>query len=159
MRLTSRLYRLRSFGSFDLASSANRLAVDTSFALAILDESHAFYDVANIAAGDTALALSGHAAFETFSTLTRMPGQRRVEPSVVAETLRLTFPEWCPLSARGANRIFTQFADLGVVGGAVYDALVAAAALENDRTLLSFDRRAEATYRKVGVTYALLGDG
>jgi len=40
---------------------------------------------------------------------------------------------------------------LGIAGGAVYDALVALAALEHDAALAMRDARARATYDTVGV--------
>jgi len=40
--------------------------------------------------------------------------------------------------------------EAGVSGGAAYDALVAATAAEHDRTLLTLDRRAAATYVRMG---------
>lgn len=139
------------------SNSATRYAVDSSFAIALLDVGHPFYAAAQASAGDHPLALAGHAAFETYSVLSRMPGALQMDPGVLAQVLEVSFPEFCPLSARGANRLFGRLAELGIIGGAVFDALVAAAALENDRTLLSFDPRAERVYRKIGVTYELVG--
>jgi hypothetical protein len=138
-----------------LASSV-RYALDTSIAIALLSEGDPQHAAVLDKVGDHVLALAGHAAFETYSVLTRMPEYLRLHPNVAAEVIRTGFPEWCTLSARGTNRLLQRLPDLGVVGGAVYDALVAAAALENDRVLLSSDLRAETTYRKVGVTYELV---
>jgi predicted nucleic acid-binding protein len=45
----------------------------------------------------------------------------------------------------------------GVSGGAVYDALIALTAAEHEAELLSLDGRAEATYRRCGANYRLLG--
>lgn len=140
-----------------MASSDRRYAVDSNFAIAALDAANEFHAIATQARAGRVLALAGHAAFETYSVLTRLPEPRRLAPEVVAELLRIDFPEFCPLSARGTNRMIARAAELNISGGAIYDALVAAAALENDRILLSFDRRAEPTYQKVGVTYELLG--
>ena len=44
----------------------------------------------------------------------------------------------------------------GLAGGAVYDGLVGAAAREHGLLLVSCDRRAEPTYRALGVSYELL---
>ena len=44
----------------------------------------------------------------------------------------------------------------GLAGGALYDGLVAAAARKHKLPLITCDRRAEATYRVLGVTYELL---
>jgi len=45
---------------------------------------------------------------------------------------------------------------LGIVGGAVYDAVVAATALRHGLTLRSLDRRATPTYDAVKVAYELI---
>jgi hypothetical protein len=44
-------------------------------------------------------------------------------------------------------------AEAGVVGGSVYDALVGYAARCDGRVLLTRDRRAERTYRSLGLGY------
>jgi hypothetical protein len=44
----------------------------------------------------------------------------------------------------------------GVLGGAVYDALVALTAREAGTTLVSLDRRAVPTYRAVGADHSLI---
>ena len=48
-------------------------------------------------------------------------------------------------------------ADRGITGGAVYDALVAATAMNAKATLLTRDHRAARTYEAVGVRYRLIG--
>ena len=44
----------------------------------------------------------------------------------------------------------------GIHGGAVYDALVGAAAAEHDAVLVTRDQRAVPTYRAVGAAFRLL---
>lgn len=44
-----------------------------------------------------------------------------------------------------------RFAELSIVGGATYDALIAITAMSFDVELITLDRRAETTYNKVGV--------
>ena len=46
---------------------------------------------------------------------------------------------------------------LGIGGGAVYDALVAAAAIEQGLPLVSRDLRAVPTYRAMGAQILLIG--
>ena len=46
-------------------------------------------------------------------------------------------------------------AELGIAGGAVYDALVAAAAAEHGITLATRDRRAADTYRALDIDFEL----
>ena len=45
----------------------------------------------------------------------------------------------------------------GIVGGAVYDALVAEAARVHQLVLISCDRRAVLTYQAMGTRYELVG--
>lgn len=54
------------------------------------------------------------------------------------------------LGARESGRIADTLARLGIAGGAVYDALVALAALDHDADLATRDLRAKATYEAVG---------
>lgn len=52
--------------------------------------------------------------------------------------------------------LIDRFADLGIVGGAVYDGLVALAAHAHDRILLTRDERAERTYRRLEIAHELV---
>jgi len=74
--------------------------------------------------------------------LTRLPPPNRRPPDVVAELLATNFPDTRFLSADGALRLLERLRDGRVAGGAVYDALVGAAAVEHGLTLASSDRRA-----------------
>jgi predicted nucleic acid-binding protein len=49
------------------------------------------------------------------------------------------------------------FPGLGVIGGAVYDALIAETARAHGATILTLDRRACITYDRIGVSYQLIG--
>ena len=98
-----------------------------------------------------------HVAAETVSTLTRLPDPYRVEATPVWEFLSARFPaKWVALSGKQARVTLEQAIQRGISGGAIYDALVDAAARTVDATLLSLDRRAERTYRELGVRYELL---
>jgi predicted nucleic acid-binding protein len=48
-------------------------AVDTSVAVAFLDAGHSAHEVCVTALDGRVAALSGHAAFESYSVLTRLP--------------------------------------------------------------------------------------
>lgn len=54
------------------------------------------------------------------------------------------------------ERLLDAAAAEPIVGGAVYDGLVAATAREAHATLLTLDRRAVATYRQLDVDYRLV---
>lgn len=103
------------------------------------------------AVGRADLGLSGHAAFETYSVLTRLPGSQRRPPAVVAELLHVNFPETVFLSVEGSRAVHLELASLGIAGGLVYDALVAAAAVEAQLPLMTRDQRALDVYRGLGV--------
>jgi predicted nucleic acid-binding protein len=56
----------------------------------------------------------------------------------------------------GHLRVLQLAGSGGIVGGAIYDALIAATALEADARLLSRDERASRTYEAVGVRFELI---
>jgi predicted nucleic acid-binding protein len=96
------------------------------------------------------VALSGHALSETYSVLTRLPGDLRLEPVDAARLLRERFVGPLLLGVEEAGRIPDTLSQLGIAGGAVYDALVALAAVAHDAELATRDARAKATYEAVG---------
>ncbi len=140
-----------------MTSAETAWAVDTSVAVAALDQSHEFHAVCRAAVLAHRPALAGHAAFETFSVLTRLPGALRVEPADAVAVLTQGFPEHCWLDARRQTALLARLGEMGLAGGSVYDALVASAAMAHGRRLLSRDQRAERTYQLVGVDYEWVG--
>ena len=102
-------------------------------------------------------ALAGHAAFETFSVLTRLPGAQRVDPQTAAELVHRAFPERCWLDAAAQDALFIRLATMGLSGGMVYDSLVAESARASGRTLLTRDVRARRTYDLIQVNYHFVG--
>ncbi|HET8617419.1 MAG TPA: type II toxin-antitoxin system VapC family toxin [Acidimicrobiales bacterium] len=136
-----------------MSSSADRWACDTSVAVASLDATHQAYPLCRRVLLDHRPALAGHAAFEVYSVLTRLPPPLRLTARQAQQVLAAAFPEQCWPDHDTARALRDRLGDLGIVGGSVYDALVAEAARAADRTLLTRDRRAERTYRSLGVTY------
>jgi predicted nucleic acid-binding protein len=100
---------------------------------------------------DARHGLAGHAWFETYSVLTRLPGPRRRSPRVVGQLLGDAFPQTRTLDASAAEALLAELPRLGIAGGAVYDALVGAAARAAGLVLVTRDRRAKATYDALGV--------
>ena len=88
--------------------------------------------------------------------LTRLPLPLRLSGAQAAEVLAAAFPDGCWLDVEASNDLLARLAELGVVGGSVYDALVGRAAISNGRRLLTRDRRAERTYRAMDVEYRFL---
>jgi predicted nucleic acid-binding protein len=130
--------------------------LDTSAAIALLVQDHDHHESTFATLGGRRLGLAGHAAFETFSVLTRLPSPSRLVPSAAQRLLTANFPHSRFLGAEGTASLLASLADRGIAGGAVYDALVGATAIEHGLTLVSRDRRAWDTYRALGVTVRML---
>src|SRR5436305_7361958 len=105
--------------------------VDTSVAVALVVTDHEQHESTTSALGDRRLGLAGHAAFETFSVLTRLPPPARRTPGAVARLLATDFPYTRFLGARAAAALLAELHARGIAGGAVYDALVGACAKEH----------------------------
>lgn len=140
-----------------MPNSADGHAVDTSVAVAALDAGHAAHHACRAAVVEYRPALAGHAAFETYSVLTRMPGPLAVDPPTAADAVRRLYPETCWLDVQQAAALLARCGPIGISGGAIYDALVAEAARIHGRCLLTRDHRARRTYELVGVDYTVVG--
>jgi predicted nucleic acid-binding protein len=132
------------------------LLVDTSVAVALSVVDHDHHEETFHALRDRRLGLAGHAAFETFSVLTRLPPPSRRTPAAVARVLSANFPQTRFLGAAAASELLARLRLDGVAGGAVYDALVGATAVEQGLCLATRDRRALETYRALDVSVELL---
>lgn len=91
-----------------------------------------------------------------WSVLTRLPVPSRRAPGVVLRLLAANLPENRYPSAEGAPALVSRLAGETVAGGAVYDALVGAAAAEHGLVLATRHRRAAHTSRALGVEVELL---
>lgn len=133
--------------------SGGQFACDTSVGIAALDPNHEAHGPCRREVLERRPALSGHAAFEAYAVLTRLPLPLRLSGVQAADVLSRTFPDECWLDRKVQRQLLARLAPLGIVGGSVYDALVGQAALANGRTLLIRDRRAERTYPALEVSY------
>jgi predicted nucleic acid-binding protein len=133
-----------------------QLLVDTSIAVALVVADHEHHETTFGALGSRRLGLAGHAAFETFSVLTRLPPPARRTPTTVARLLAANFPHSKFLGTDAATALLAELHTAGIAGGAVYDALVGAAAREHGMALATRDRRALDTYRALDVRLELL---
>lgn len=132
------------------SGSPGCVLLDTSAAIAFVISDYEQHSNAIRTAGHS-LALSGHAAFETYSVLTRSPPPVRRTPEAATRLLQADFPETRYLSARHAAELLESLPLHGISGGFVYDALVGAVANEHGLPLMTLDRRAIVTYRQLGV--------
>ena len=140
-----------------MPTSAEHVLVDTSAALALVQQENPFHRTAKTrlshvppgnvrpCRGGTAVQYSRGCRRHSDSARLQHSGwKNRTFPSLAT----------CPRPIPGLLR---EFAAAGLAGGALYDGLVAAAARNHKLLLVTCDRRAETTYRLLGVTYELLG--
>jgi hypothetical protein len=102
--------------------------------------------------------LTQHSLVETYSVLTRLPGDARVAPLDAVTLIRANFGETALLEGEVAATAPESLAPLGIVGRATYDALVALCARGRELPLATRDSRAAATYQALGVGVDLIID-
>lgn len=132
------------------------LALDASVAVPLLVQTHLQHQAVVRWWNGRQIAISGHALAETYSVLTRLPGDLRLAPADAARLLSERFRKPLLVGAEVTVRLPQVLSGLGLAGGAVYDALVALAALEHGAVLATRDARAKATYELVGVRVVLV---
>lgn len=130
--------------------------LDTSAAIALVVEDHAAHTATVEPLRGRRLGLAGHAWFETYSVLTRLPAGLRRSPADAIRLLTHNFPASGFLGEAEAADLGRELARLGVSGGAVYDALVGAAARQHRRLLVSGDARARTVYEALDVELHLV---
>jgi len=105
-----------------------RLLLDTSTAIALVVEDHDAHGTTLAATRGRRLGLAGHAWFETYSVLTRLPSGLRRSPADVLRLLEKDFPFSVFLLEAEVADLGRELARLGIAGGSVYDGLVGAGA-------------------------------
>lgn len=139
-----------------MPTSPEHVLVDTSTALALAQRENPFHRAAKARLLACRRGMSGHAAVELLSVLTRLPPPQRLSPTAALRLQETNFPESRFLSATDIKQLLREFARAGLAGGALYDGLVGAAARKHKLRLVTCDRRAEPTYRALGVDYEVL---
>ena len=124
---------------------------DTSVVVPALLTSHDAHVAVDAALGRRRIRLPLHVAIESYSVLTRLPGDARLRPVDAAELLSVRFGTPIELPPDAGSALVQRFAELSIAGGAVYDALIGITATHVGGTLLTRDRRAAATYGLLGV--------
>ena len=131
-------------------------ALDTSIVIAAFAPWHESHRAARRAVTPE-VVIPAHVVTETYAVLTRMPEPFRMDTQAVADYLaqqwggRVIAPD-----AGLYESLPIAVATAGVMGGSTYDALVGLTAHRYGHQLLSLDRRAERTYRSLGIDYRLL---
>ena len=132
------------------------VAVDTSVAIAYLVRSHNHHAAVRHHLAGRRLCLTTHSLAETYSVLTRLPGDARVAAADASTLIEVNFARVIPLPLPLAERLHVIIAEHEISGGAVYDALVALAAREHGVPLATRDTRAASTYAALAVRVELL---
>jgi toxin FitB len=135
-----------------------RLAFDTSAAVPLLLRSHTAHDAVRRHAEGRTLVLTTHSLAETYSVLTRLPGDARVTPPDAARLLEERFEDIVAVPASELAALPRALAPLGIAGGAVYDALVGLAARAAGIALASRDARALGTYAALGTQVEIVSE-
>jgi predicted nucleic acid-binding protein len=132
------------------------ITCDTSVLVAAFARWHADHAAA-AAAIQKVDAIIDHVAVETYSVLTRLPPPQRIPAQVVTTFLARRFPASVPrLPLVASTDALTTAERSAIIGGAIYDLIVALSAHRGGARLLSLDRRAVSTYNAAGVAYELL---
>lgn len=134
------------------------LALDTSAAIPLLMSSHVAHRAARRQLRRHDLVLTQHSLAETYSVLTRLPGDARVAPADAVRLIDANFGPPALLPVEIAASVPTLLTELNIVGGAVYDALVGLAARSNSLPLATRDLRAATTYSVLGVEVSQIVD-
>jgi predicted nucleic acid-binding protein len=140
-----------------LPTKPEAVLLDTSAALALVTPGNDLHERAQARLRGHRLGLAGHATFETYSVLTRLPGHKRLTAAGARRLIETNFPASVHLDAGDSATMLARLTAAGVSGGAIYDGLVAAAAKAAGLLLVSSDRRAVETYLALGVQFELLG--
>lgn len=133
-----------------------RLALDTSVAVPLLVPRHPDHQLACAAMKEATIAMTGHSQAETYSVLTRLPGDARLAPVDAARLLTTGFEKPLLLEPTTVADLPSILAAHQVSGAAVYDAMVGLATVGTGVTLLTRDRRAAATYSALGIDFRFL---
>jgi predicted nucleic acid-binding protein len=133
------------------------IAVDTSVIVAAFASWHEDHVAAARALRDHP-DLPAPVALEAYAVLTRLPPPHRASAAIVRDFLDRAFPvTWLALPDDAWRGLLDALRDLGVMGGASYDAVIGLTAAHHGRELLTLDPRARRTYDLVGVRARFLG--
>jgi toxin FitB len=132
------------------------VTADTSVIVPSLLQWHERYERAVVALRDVS-HIPAHALAESFSVLTRLPLSRALAPPLAEQVLLRAFPgQPLLLSSDGYRGVIRRLVQANLGGGRIYDAIVGATAAEAGARLITADRRAVATYVRMGVDFLLV---
>lgn len=131
-------------------------AVDSSITVAAFAAWHEHHELARAVVADKPM-LPAHTALETYSVMTRLPPPHRVAGGAVRGFLEGNFrAPWPGLDADAYPALVAELDGLAIVGGSVYEALIAATARAFGAILVTADGRASPIYEAMGVDVELV---
>ena len=113
-----------------------RILLDTSVLVAAVVESHPAHSQAlpwlqRVRNNGDAGLVAAHSLAELYAILTTLPVQPRIPPSIARQLIQHNVLDICEvvfLSDQDYAAVIDHLADLGIIGGATYDALILHAA-------------------------------
>jgi predicted nucleic acid-binding protein len=129
---------------------------DSSVLIPALQVGHPSHAEARKVLSRRNIKIIGHVALETFATMTSATYKPRTAPSASAAAIAQLDSSPLTLSVKGYADLIERAGASGIMGGAIYDALIAITATEHNARLISRDVRAAATYRALGVDFEML---
>lgn len=135
----------------------SRLAFDTSAAVPFLVRSHTAHAEVRAHAAGREPVLTAHSLAETYSVLTRLPGDARVAAADAVRLIDGNFSDVLTIPDAEVRALPAVLAPLDIAGGAVHDALVGLAARAAHVGLLTRDARAIGTYLALAVPIEVPG--
>lgn len=139
-----------------MPADGDRVALDTSVAVPYLMRGHAAHQFVRDRLDGVRTVLTAHSLAETYSVLTRLPGDARVAPADAVRLIDASMGPTVTLPDAVTRDVHRLLARTGIAGGAVYDALVGLAARASSLQLVTRDVRAAGTYIALQVGHVLL---
>ena len=121
-----------------------KVLFDTSVLVAGLIESHpahekAFSWLCRSGTAEIDFLVAGHSLAELYAVLTRLPLSPKISPGIARRLIRENieaFARIVTLSAEEYLEVLTNMTELNLVGGVIYDAIIAAVAKKSDCDIL-----------------------
>ena len=109
-----------------------KILLDTSVLVAALLETHSFHESAfnwleKVRDNSHEAVVSAHSLAELYAILTRLPVKPTISPGVAQELIKDSVIDVCKvihLTPQDYDTVIDRMAELSIIGGAVYDALI-----------------------------------
>jgi len=131
---------------------------DSSVLIPALQVGHPNHEEARKVLSRRQLRITGHVELETFAAMSSAAYKPRTSPSAAATAIAQLDSSPLTLSPQGYLDLIEKAGKGRLMGGAIYDALIAITAAQHGARLISRDKRAAATYKALGVDLEMLAE-